>query len=99
VEDEGSVATGLRRALTAAGYRVDVATDGGVDALGADGSITEADCADQHGYFAKEIGVSLLHVWTVPSFASAVGVFSHANPAVTWPDGSYHGDEPACAGK
>ena len=29
VEDEKSVATGVRRALTGAGYQVDVAADGG----------------------------------------------------------------------
>lgn len=62
---------------------------GAVEALGGDGSITEADCKAKGGNFLA-LSPYALHVWTVPAYTSALGVFSHLNPAITCPDGSYH---------
>ena len=72
---------------------------GAVDDLGGEGSITEEDCTRQGGIFIKEALDRLLHVWTVPGFTSPVGVFSHANPALKCPDGTYYDTDPACAEK
>ena len=73
-----------------AGVCLKGAADGGTDALGSDGSISEADCTSQGGTFLADINVSLLHVWTVPGYTSPIGVFSHVNPNVTCDDGTYH---------
>jgi hypothetical protein len=67
-------------------------SDGAIDALGADGSITEADCKAQDGSWMA-ITQSLLHVWTVPTYTDPLGVFAHTNPAVTCPDGTYYKGE------
>ncbi|MET0726750.1 MAG: hypothetical protein ABWZ76_00460 [Acidimicrobiales bacterium] len=75
------------------------AADGAVDDLGGDGSITQDDCIRQGGTFIEEAPDSLVHVWTVPGYTSPVGVFSHANPAIKCPDGTYHDTDPACATK
>jgi hypothetical protein len=60
--------------------------------FGFDGSITEADCRKSGGNFAA-VTQYMLHVWTVPGYTSPLGVYSHANPALTCPDGTYHTDE------
>jgi hypothetical protein len=74
---------------THSGVCVRSSGDGAIDALGADGSITEARCKADHGSWMA-ITQSLLHVWTVPSYTDPLGVFAHTNPAVTCPDGTYH---------
>jgi hypothetical protein len=61
---------------------------GGLDALGADGDITETTCKSEGGNWMA-VTPSLLHVWTVPSYTDPLGVFAHTNPAVTCPDGTY----------
>jgi hypothetical protein len=72
----------------------------GTDALGADGSISAEDCAAKGGSFMKDITSSLLHVWTVPSYTSPTGVFSHVNPTISCDDGTYHYEEgSACTKK
>jgi hypothetical protein len=72
----------------------------GTDALGSDGSISAEDCAAKGGSFMKDITASLLHVWTVPSYTSPTGVFSHVNPTISCDDGTYHYEEGnACASK
>ena len=35
----------------------------------------------------------LLHVWTVPGYTNPLGVFAHANPALTCGDGTYYTDD------
>jgi hypothetical protein len=67
----------------------------GLDALGADGSITKAACTAQGGNFMA-VTPSLLHVWTVAAYSDPLGVFAHTNPAVTCPDGTYYnkGNDP-----
>jgi hypothetical protein len=35
----------------------------------------------------------LLHVWTVPGYSNPLGVFAHANPALTCGDGTYYTDD------
>jgi hypothetical protein len=62
---------------------------GGLDALGADGDITETKCKSEGGNWMA-VTPSLLHVWTVPSYTDPLGVFAHTNPAVTCPDGTYY---------
>jgi len=57
--------------------------------LGADGNVTQAQCAAVGGNLLK-ITPYLLHVWTVPGFEDAQGVFAHLNPAITCNDGTYH---------
>ncbi|MBV9952085.1 MAG: hypothetical protein JO291_09050 [Acidimicrobiia bacterium] len=64
---------------------------GGLDALGADGDITEAACKGEGGNWMA-VTPSLLHVWTVPSYTDPLGVFAHTNPAVACPDGTYYND-------
>jgi hypothetical protein len=66
--------------------------NGVTEIFGFDGSITEADCRKSGGEFAAATQY-MLHVWTVPGYSSPLGVYSHANPALTCPDGTYHTDE------
>jgi hypothetical protein len=63
---------------------------GGVDTpLGADRSVTTAQCQAVHGFLLKK-SPPLLHVWVVPGYESSQGVFSHLSPALTCNDGTYH---------
>jgi hypothetical protein len=63
---------------------------GGVDTpLGADRSVTTAECQAVHGFLLKKSPL-LLHVWVVPGYESSQGVFSHLSPALTCNDGTYH---------
>jgi hypothetical protein len=71
------------------GVCVKASGDGAIDALGADGSISEEECKDLDASWMA-ITQSLLHVWTVPGYSDPLGVYAHTNPAVTCPDGSYH---------
>lgn len=66
-------------------------SNGATEALGADGNITEADCKAKGGNYLA-LTPYAVHVWTVPAYTSPLGVFSHLNPALTCPDGSYHRD-------
>lgn len=63
--------------------------DGTVEALGGDGSITEADCRAQGGTYRGDAESYALHVWTSPAYTNPLGVFAHLNPAITCPDGTY----------
>jgi hypothetical protein len=62
------------------------------EALGFDGSITEESCKAKGGQtWVAQTGY-LLHVWTVPGYSNPLGVFGHANPAITCGDGTYYTD-------
>lgn len=65
--------------------------DDSVDApFGADNSwVTEEMCTNAGGEL-EAISGSMLHVWTVPSYTPAAGVFSDVNPKITCPDGTYY---------
>ena len=65
--------------------------NGATEIFGFDGSIKEPDCRQKGGNFVAATQY-MLHVWTVPGYSSPLGVFSHANPALTCPDGTYHTD-------
>ena len=67
-------------------------SNGVLEALGFDGSITEAACRAKGGSYVAATQY-LLHVWTVPGYSSPLGVFSHTNPALTCPDGTYYTDD------
>ncbi len=67
-------------------------SNGVQEALGFDGSITEASCRSKGGNYVAATQY-LLHVWTVPGYSSALGVFAHTNPALTCPDGTYYTDD------
>jgi len=65
-------------------------SDGGTDSpLGADRTVTKAQCDAVHGSLLKQTP-PLLHVWVVPGYEDQQGVFAHLNPAITCRDGSYH---------
>jgi hypothetical protein len=66
--------------------------NGATEALGFDGSITEARCKEKAGRFVA-MTQYLLHVWTVPGYSDPLGVFAHANPALTCGDGTYYTDD------
>lgn len=66
--------------------------NGAMEALGFDGSITQGDCQTKHGNWVAATQY-LLHVWTVPGYTSPLGVFAHANPALTCGDGTYYTDD------
>jgi hypothetical protein len=61
------------------------------EALGFDGSITQAGCSEKRGNWVASTQY-LLHVWTVPGYTDPLGVFAHTNPALTCGDGTYHTD-------
>jgi hypothetical protein len=65
--------------------------DGAVEApLGADrDDITVKDCLRVGGKMMAST-TYMVHVWTVPGYESAKGVFSEVNPKITCPDGSYY---------
>ena len=64
-------------------------TGGTVNApFGADTTATKAQCDAVHGQLQARTDW-MLHVWVVPGYDSPLGVFSHANPAVTCRDGTY----------
>jgi hypothetical protein len=65
--------------------------NGATEALGFDGSITEASCKARSGNYMATTQY-LLHVWTVPGYTNPLGVFGHANPALTCGDGTYYTD-------
>jgi hypothetical protein len=67
-------------------------SNGVLEALGFDGSITEADCRAKGGNYMA-VTQHLLHVWTVPGYSNPLGVFGHANPALRCADGTYHTDK------
>jgi hypothetical protein len=67
-------------------------SNGTMEALGFDGSITEASCKAKGGNFMP-ITQYMLHVWTAPAYTNALGVFAHVNPAIVCKDGTYHMDE------
>lgn len=58
--------------------------------LGADAeNVDQAVCDRYGGHLIDNTGY-MLHVWTVPGYASSNGVFGDVNPAITCPDGTYH---------
>lgn len=61
----------------------------GIDALGADGSITQADCKAAGGMYF-DVKYSMVHVWSVPAYTDPLGLFGHNNPALTCSDGTYY---------
>src|SRR5262249_52825415 len=61
--------------------------NGAMEALGFDGSITEASCKTKRGNWIAATQY-LLHVWTVPGYTNPLGVFAHTNPALTCGDGT-----------
>jgi hypothetical protein len=65
--------------------------NGTMEALGFDGSITEAACRTRTGNWVATTQY-LLHVWTVPGYSSPLGVFAHTNPALRCGDGTYYTD-------
>jgi hypothetical protein len=66
--------------------------NGAREALGFDGSITQDGCKAKSGNWVASTGY-LLHVWTVPGYTNPLGVFAHANPALTCGDGTYYTDD------
>ena len=64
----------------------------GLDApLGADRSVSAAQCTALGGTFIPETGW-MVHVWTVPGYEVGEdhgGVFGEVNPDLTCPDGTY----------
>jgi hypothetical protein len=64
---------------------------GATEALGFDGSITMESCRAKQGQWVA-VTQYLLHVWTVPGYTNALGVFAHMNPALTCGDGTYFTD-------
>ncbi|MGH7617894.1 MAG: hypothetical protein ACREPM_11745 [Gemmatimonadaceae bacterium] len=66
--------------------------NGAQEALGFDGSITQDGCKAKSGNWVATTQY-LLHVWTVPGYSNPLGVFAHANPALTCGDGTYYIDE------
>ena len=75
-------------------YHTDVCVvprpDGGLDSpLGADVSTTREICDGFGGSLIENTGY-MLHVWTVPDYESAQGIFSNVNPGITCENGTYH---------
>jgi hypothetical protein len=66
--------------------------NGAQEALGFDGSITREGCNAKSGNWVASTQY-LLHVWTVPGYTNPLGVFAHANPALTCGDGTYYTDD------
>ncbi len=63
--------------------------DGVIDApLGADHDATDEQCKAVGGNLIQQT-MYLLHVWSVPGYESADGVFSHLSPGITCIDGTY----------
>jgi len=65
--------------------------NGAIEALGFDGSITAVTCKEKGGNWVAATQY-LLHVWTVPAYTNPLGVFAHANPALTCSDGTFYTD-------
>jgi hypothetical protein len=66
--------------------------NGAQEALGFDGSITQDGCKTKKGNWVAATQY-LLHVWTVPGYSNPLGVFAHANPALTCGDATYYTDD------
>jgi hypothetical protein len=63
---------------------------GGIDVpFGIDTSVSKSMCNGVHGTLLTRTP-NMLHVWIVPGYDSAQGVFSHDNEAITCRDGTYH---------
>jgi hypothetical protein len=60
------------------------AKDGGLDLFRS----SAAECARAKGTFMQTGGYGI-HVWPVAAYANPLGVFAHANPALSCPDGTY----------
>jgi hypothetical protein len=62
----------------------------GIDSpFGADREVTEAQCEAAGGSLLKQTQW-MVHVWSVPGWESAQGLFGEVNPALVCPDGTYH---------
>jgi hypothetical protein len=65
--------------------------DGSVDTpLGADKENVPKELCDSYGGFLLANSGYMLHVWTVPGYESAKGVFNEVNPALACADGTYY---------
>lgn len=52
-------------------------------------STTEERCEDVGGRLT-EVTSHMVHVWSIPTYGSELGLFSEVNPRITCPDGTYH---------
>lgn len=52
-------------------------------------STTEERCESVGGSLT-EITSHMVHVWSIPTYESELGLFSEVNPKITCPDGTYH---------
>ncbi len=66
--------------------------NGTQEVLGFDGSIAQDGCKSRNGNWVATTQY-LLHVWTVPGYSNPLGVFAHANPALTCGDATYYTDD------
>jgi hypothetical protein len=57
--------------------------------LGADRTVTKAQCDAVHGTLLTR-SPYLLHAWVVPGYEDPEGAFAHNNAALTCNDGTYH---------
>lgn len=52
-------------------------------------STTEERCESVGGNL-NELTSHMVHIWSIPSYDSELGMFSEVNPKITCPDGAYH---------
>ncbi len=65
-------------------------SDRTIDApFGADHDATKEQCDSVGGYIMKQTQW-MVHVWSVPGYESAQGLFGEVNPALSCPDGTYY---------
>lgn len=65
-------------------------SSGAMNNLGEKAGRSAASCAARGGTLQMSVTPHVLHVWTVPAYTNPLGVFAHANPAITCPDGTYN---------
>jgi hypothetical protein len=63
--------------------------DGSIETPFADDQGRESACNRVDGQWLEVTG-NMVHVWSVPSYESELGVFNEINPALTCPDGTYY---------
>lgn len=57
--------------------------------VGDQDNVTDEMCTDRGGRMT-DLSAHMAHVWSVPGYASELGMFSEVNPLITCPDGTYH---------
>lgn len=67
-------------------------SNGATNNLGPEAGRSAASCAARGGTLQMSVTPYVLHVWTAPAYTNPLGVFAHVNPAITCPNGTYHGD-------